>query len=196
MEKFDLFKFSPCSEGLEYYESKATPEQAWNDCQRGDWMLWTAHKLNVDNRIFTRAKALCANTVRNLMMDDRSTDAVDAALRYADGEISREELDKYATIAFDAICVDVIDILASTTAESAAYLASTSMSVHGVATYAANATYCAAVVAYYAANVTSASGCSTASASVAKKANRKKTADICRKILTDEVFAKINTVLG
>ena len=93
--KFDITKFNPCREGLEYYESQESSASACNNCPRGDWMLWIAARLEIDHRILTRAKALCANTVRHLMKDRRSTDAIDAAFRYADGEISREELANY-----------------------------------------------------------------------------------------------------
>jgi hypothetical protein len=88
-------KFNPCREGLKYYKSKASFEEAWNDCERGEWMLWMAAKLKVDDRTLTWAKALFANTVRHLMKDFRSIATVDATLRYADGGISREELKVY-----------------------------------------------------------------------------------------------------
>jgi hypothetical protein len=101
--KLDIKQFHPCGEGLEYYETNSSFEEAWNDCERGDWMLWIAKKLEVDDRLLTKAKALCANTVRHLMKDIRSTAAIDAALRYANGEISRKELDEYsAYAAYDA----------------------------------------------------------------------------------------------
>ena len=96
MKKTDLTPFKPCREGLDYYNRKSSFEEAWRDCERGDWMLWIAKKSGIDDRLLTRAKALCANTVRHLMTDKRSTAAVDAALRYAAGEISRDELDGYA----------------------------------------------------------------------------------------------------
>jgi hypothetical protein len=62
-------------------------------------MLWIAVRLGVDDRTLAKAKVLCANTVLHLMKDKRSTAAIDAALRYADGEISQEELDMYASAA-------------------------------------------------------------------------------------------------
>lgn len=55
-------------------------------------MLWIAKKLNVDLLKLTTAKALCANTVRHLMKDERSTNAVDAALAFGRGEIGEQEL--------------------------------------------------------------------------------------------------------
>jgi hypothetical protein len=91
--KPDIKQFNPDEELLKYYESKASFEDAWNDCERGDWMLRIAISLKVEDRVLTKAKALCANTIRYLMKELWSTNAVDAALRYADGEISRKELD-------------------------------------------------------------------------------------------------------
>ena len=100
--KLNIEPFDPCEEGLEYYNRFSTFEEAWNACDRGDRMLWIAVKLKVDDRKIVGAAALCANTVRHLMKDERSTAAVDAALRYADDEISGEELNKYARYAYDA----------------------------------------------------------------------------------------------
>jgi hypothetical protein len=168
--KFDITKFYPCDKGLEYYNGHSTPEQAWNNCQRGDWMLWIAKKLAVDDRLFTKAKALCANTVRHLMKDKRSTDAIDAAMRYANGEITREELNKYAA--------------AASAASAAAHAAAA----------AAHAAY--VYDAYpYAHAADAATDAATATATFATSAaNCQATADICREILTEEVFEKIKNM--
>ena len=47
-----LKDLNPCKGAVEYYETKENFEQAWNDCHRGDWMLWIASKLKVDKRTF------------------------------------------------------------------------------------------------------------------------------------------------
>jgi hypothetical protein len=109
-EKFDISSFSPCSEGKAYYDSKPSFEAFWNECERGDWMLWIAHKLDIDRRTLIRAKALCANTVRHLMKDKRSTDAIDAALLYADGKITEKELDAAAARAAAARAAAAADV--------------------------------------------------------------------------------------
>jgi hypothetical protein len=160
--KLSIKQFNPCHEGLEYYESF---EEAWNKCKHGDRMLAMARKLNVDKRSFIRAKALCANTVRHLMKDKRSTDAVDAALRYANGEISRKELDKYKVAAFStaAFAADY----------AAAYAVRADSAVH---------------VAYFAAR---AAGNASDDADAAKEFNLLQTADICREVLAEEVFKRV-----
>ena len=108
--KFNICKYHPCYEAIDYYRSKASFKDAWNDCQRGDWMLWISQRLGVDVRLLTKAKALCAKTVEHLMMNQRSKVAVQAALDFADGKIDRKEL--YAAY------IDAVDA-----ADAAAYAA-------------------------------------------------------------------------
>jgi hypothetical protein len=71
--KTDISKFDPCIDGAAFYEKYFDFESAWNACECGDWMLWIANKLGADERLMYRAKAMCANTVRHLMRDPRST---------------------------------------------------------------------------------------------------------------------------
>ena len=141
MEKeIEIRKFDPCNEGYLFRKQYATFEEAWNNCPRGDWMLWLAKKLNVDLLKLTTAKAMCANTARHLMQDERSIKAVDIAIAFGNGLITRIELD------------------------AAAYAA-------------ADAAYAADAAAAYA---------------DAKKENQLQTANICREVLTEEVFKALN----
>ena len=50
-------------------------------------------------KLFTLAKGHCANTVRHLMKDERSTKPADAAIAFGDGEITEKELAAYADAA-------------------------------------------------------------------------------------------------
>ena len=167
MKTTKLEKLSACREAIEWVKSQKSPEKAWQNCHRGDWMLWIAKKLDVDDRLLTLAKATCANQVRSLMTDQRSLDALDACFRYANGELTREELNTFTSAASDAAY--------------AAYYA---------AAYAADyAAYYAASDAAYAA----AAADDAASATAARKESLKKSADICREILTDVVLQKYKT---
>ena len=144
MKTTKLEKLSACSDAIEWVKTQIDPEAAWDNCERGDWMLWIAKKLDIDDRLLTLAKATCANQVRHLMTDQRSIDALDACFRYAKGEITREELNTFA----DADADDYADA--------------------------------ASASAYYA----------DAAASAARQDSLKKSADICREILTDVVLQK------
>ena len=136
--KFEIEKFNACKESIVFRKNYPDFKTAWENCPRGDWMLWIAKKLNVDLLKLTTAKALCANTVRNLMRDERSTKAIDVAILFGQGKASREELD-------------------------AAYAAYTAAAADAAAAYA-------------------------------KRKNQQETADICRRILTEDVLAAINNL--
>ena len=87
MKKFKdlLIDLNACEEAVKWAWDK-TIEEAVAECPRGDWLLWLAYAVKIDPLVMTKAKALCANTVRHLMKDERSTNAIDLALRFADGK--------------------------------------------------------------------------------------------------------------
>lgn len=98
-EQFEISKFMPCEDAIEFRSQYTTFKEAWKNCPRGDWMLWIAKRLDVDMKVLTRAKAKCALTVRHLMKDQRSIDACEIALKFADGLATIEELNKSAAYA-------------------------------------------------------------------------------------------------
>jgi hypothetical protein len=97
-----LSKVGACSDARQWVRTQKSAEEAWQNCERGDWMLWLAKKLSVDDRKLTMAKYHCAAQVLHLMKDQRSLDAMAASLQYANGEISREQLNDAAYAAADA----------------------------------------------------------------------------------------------
>jgi hypothetical protein len=188
--KFDITKFRPCRRGLEFYESHDTFEEAWSACEIGDCMLWMAYKLGVDDRLLTKAKALCANTVRHLMTDKRSRAAVDAALRYANGKISSERLYKYADEARAVYSAYSAAPAAAYSSDFAAHAAAARAAAH-VANAADNAAARAAAdAAGYAADA------ADASFADARRANRLQAANICREVLTAAVLEKVKQAEG
>ena len=164
MKTEKLEKLSPCKEAIDFCRQFKTYKEAWQNCERGDWMLWLAARLKVDKRKLFLARGKCAETVIHLMKDQRSKDAIKAAIDYGNGLINEEQLISAADAAFSAA--------------SAAYAAYAAAD----AAYAASAAAYAAYAAYDAA--------SAATSAAAKKNNQLLTANICREILTDAVFAK------
>ena len=67
-------------------------EQAWRECERGDFMLWIAKRRNVDLRILTLAKARCARLAGNLIKDQRSIEE----LEFGNSDATIEELNAAA----------------------------------------------------------------------------------------------------
>ena len=91
-----LIKLNACLEAREWAEGK-TIEQIVEQCHRGDWLLWLAHRVDIGLQPLTLAKGHCANTVRHLMEDERSVKAIDVAIAFGEGKATSEELnDAYA----------------------------------------------------------------------------------------------------
>ena len=87
-----LIKLYACQEARIWAGEKSWKE-IYDTCHRGDWLLWLFRRTNPkDLQLLTLAKGHCANTVRHLMKDERSIKAVDTAILFGEGKISREDL--------------------------------------------------------------------------------------------------------
>jgi len=171
-----LNKLKACQEAMEWAGDKSWQE-IYNTCHRGDWLLWLFKRTNPDDlKLLTLAKGHCANTVRHLMKDKRSIKAVDAAIAYGEGKISREELDAAAYAAADAAVAN--------DAPYAAYAADAA----AAADDAAYAAYDDDADADAAADAAAYANAAANAADTAKKENQQLTADICRKYLPIEVW--------
>ena len=58
MRTTKLKKLNACEDAIKYVRNQKSPEEAWNNCSRGDWMLWLARRLDVD-KAFLRSKRTC-----------------------------------------------------------------------------------------------------------------------------------------
>ena len=155
-----LKKLNACEEARIWAADKSWKE-IYETCHRGDWLLWLFARTNPDDlQLLTLAKGHCANTVRHLMIDERSIKAVDIAIAFGEGKATREELNAADAYAY--------------TASAAAYAASAS-----AAAYAASAADAAAYAA---------SAAAYAASAAERTKNRQLTADICRKYLPFEVW--------
>lgn len=170
-----LINLKACKSSIKWAADKSWQE-VYSTCDRGDWLLWLFARTNPnDFQLLTLTKGHVANTVRHLMQDKRSRDAVDAAIAFGEGKISREELKKAADAAFDACSLAAY----TNAAAVSAYAAAVSAYAAEAAAYAADAAYSAA--RFYANDTDAAARC-------AKIENQKLTADICRKYLPIEIW--------
>jgi hypothetical protein len=186
-----LENLNACDDAKEWVKRQKSASEAWETCNRGDWMLWLAKRLDVDDKKLTLTKAMCAKQVEHLLKDQRSIDALQGCFDYSEGRITRADLDKLAYAAS----------YAADAASDAAYDAS-SYAASYAASYAssyADAAYAAADAAYDAASYDAAADAATAYAAAyayaaydaaARDKSLKKSADICREILTEEVLKK------
>jgi hypothetical protein len=100
MFKDELKAIGACEKALEWVGDRSL-EEAWAECDRGDWMLWYLSKTGYDKRKLTLVKVKCVRLVQHLLHDERSLKALDVAERYALGEASEEELREAAVAAWD-----------------------------------------------------------------------------------------------
>jgi hypothetical protein len=106
-----------CEEGINWAGENPIEDLA-SKIKRGDWGLWFAQRINVDHRALTLAKGHCANTIRDLVQDERSLKAIDVAIAYGEGRATKEELDFAAKEAFDATEIGTPDAYAAYAAVS------------------------------------------------------------------------------
>jgi len=159
-------RLSTCKEAIDYVRNQKSAILAWRNCERGDWILWIAKRLNVDDKKLTMAKAMCAKQVEHLMKDQRSKNALQACFNYVNDKITREQLNDVAAAVAAAYAADYAAYAAAYAAHAAAYGAA----------YAATAATVASHVA------------TTADNDDDRNNYLRKSADICREYLTEEVL--------
>ena len=159
-----LTNHDACDSGMKYVESlKWDINTFWAECHRGDWMLWLAKKAGIEKRLLVLVAGHCVSTVRYLMTEERSVNAVDVCIRYGNGEATDEELTDAAS---DAAFAAADAASAAASAAAAAVEAAAS-----AAAYAYSAAYASAEAYAYAA-----------------AENQQQTADIVRKHITVEMI--------
>lgn len=185
--KINLEKLNACKDAVEWFKTQPSNRDAWLNCPRGDWMLWIAAKLKVDERKLILAKGHCAKTVYHLLTDNRSREAIVAAINYGRGLIDKTELHKAYIAATNAACITADDAAANAAfiATATVYTNTPYIDAYNADNAAADAADAAADAAAANANANNANADNASNA--ARKKNQQKTADICRKYLTSEI---------
>lgn len=156
-----------------------TIEQSVAECPRGDWMLWLASEVGVNRQSLILTAGHCANTVRHLMIDERSTKAVDTAIAFGEGRASERDLNVARADAIKARAERVLGaVWAIAYEDTAIWTADTA----GEAAIRA--------VMYTQRNwfFTNARMCAMAK-------NQKQTADICREYIGREIIDRCNQMM-
>ena len=127
-----LIQLDACKEAIEWAEDK-TIEQVVKECHRGDWLLWLAQKVDIGLQPLTLAKAHCANTVRHLMKDERSINAIDIAIAFGEGRASINDLNRAAAdaSAADASAADAAAVNDSFAAAYSSFAAASALDDKG-----------------------------------------------------------------
>lgn len=117
-----------CSDATKWAADKPFKE-IYKTCKRGDWLCWLFVRTNPEDiRALTLVKGLQANEVRHLMRNPRSIAAVDSAIAFGRGEISRYEVNASAYAADSAAYAAASASSAYAAFASSAYAAKKSLS--------------------------------------------------------------------
>ena len=191
-----LKQLNACTSGREWADAQIDYKTAWENCERGDWMLWIAQKQNIDIRILTKAKVECAKLVEHLMKDERSINALRVAEKFADGLATREEMGAayadaaaYAAASGAYAAYAAADAAAVYATDAAVYAADAAVDADADAD-AADAAYAAAYAAAAAYAYADADAADAAYAAAdayadayARKNTLKRSAEICRQYI-------------
>ena len=69
-------------------EGNKTWKEAYNTCNKGDWLLWLFERTNPDDvKLISLTKGHYANSLRHLIKDRRSLDIIDVAIAFGEGKM-------------------------------------------------------------------------------------------------------------
>ena len=180
MKKF-LESLDACRDAVEWVGDK-TLDDAWNTCERGDWRLWIAGRLDIDRKLLVLAACECARTslVYVPVGETRPLRAIETAEAWCRGETTIEDVRTAAHAAAYAAYAAYAAAHAAYAAAHAAYAATTAYA----AAYASDAAYAAAHAAAHAAYAAADAYAYDAAAYVSDRANSlKKMAKIVRSVI-------------
>lgn len=84
-------------------DAQPSYREAWQTCERGDWMMWIAAKQRAGKKKIILSGIEIARTVQHLMADPRLLKALDVAERYSRGDATKIELNMARHDAHDVV---------------------------------------------------------------------------------------------
>jgi len=121
----NLKKPGACSEAIKWHETQANDKQAWDTCERGDWLLWLLGRIKVDRKRLVLCCCECARLSLKYVPENenRPRIAIETAEKWAKGEASIEEVRAAADAAAYAAdaAADAAYAAADAAADAAAY---------------------------------------------------------------------------
>ena len=128
----ELAELQPCHNGLEWARKQPSLKEAWNTCEKSDWMWWLASNLQVPKEISVKYANFCANTIAHLKhaaadAADRAANAAANAANAANAASAADAADAAANASYTAA-----NAAANAAADAAAYA-----DAYADATYAA-----------------------------------------------------------
>ena len=88
-----LVAIRACSDAVEWVGTR-TIEQAWTACERGDWMLWLAGRIDIDRKLLVSAACACAEPALAFVRagEDRPRLAIEVARAWCVGTATLDDV--------------------------------------------------------------------------------------------------------
>src|ERR1700734_1856565 len=87
-----LSKLSVCSDARVFCRGHKTIKAAWLACERGDWLLWFAGKLDIDRKVLVFVACQCARLVLKNTTDKRVLKCIEITERWTADNAMIEEM--------------------------------------------------------------------------------------------------------
>ena len=88
-----LVRIGACREAR-IWAGERTAQQAWDECDRADWLLWWAATEGVDRKVIVRTACACARLALRFVptTEKRPLEAIETAERWCDGLATIDEV--------------------------------------------------------------------------------------------------------
>jgi hypothetical protein len=93
-----LAKLHACREAVDFCRGRDL-KTAWHECERGEWMLWFAGRLNIDLKLLVAAACDCAEPALKYTTNPRVAECLAMTRRWCVGQATIEELNTAANAA-------------------------------------------------------------------------------------------------
>jgi hypothetical protein len=89
-----LIELDTCSPAVTWAAAQTTYAEAWENCERGDWLLWLAGRLEVDQKLLVKAGCACARTALQYVPkgEERPRIAIETAEAWAEGRATLSQV--------------------------------------------------------------------------------------------------------
>ena len=89
-----LENLNACHKSIKWLSGVDNIQQAWGQCEKGDWLLWVLAKLEADRKKIVLSACVCARISLKFNSDERVLYAIETAEAWTRDEATLADLDR------------------------------------------------------------------------------------------------------
>ena len=97
-----LKSLDACRGSIEWAETQPDMSTAWNNCERGDWLIWLVSRVCTNKQAITLTACACARIALQYAQGPNILEAIETAEAWAKGEATIEQVKTAANAAYDS----------------------------------------------------------------------------------------------